>query len=369
MNIYINRETLLGPLQLISGVVERRQALPILANVLVRMENGRLQFTATDMEVELSAALDGIKGEDGEITIPARKFIDIVKALQNDADIQLMTADSQVKIKSGRSRFSLGTLPASDFPQADPVPAVRAIRLKASELKRLITKTQFAMAQQDVRYYLNGLLLETEGTRVRAVATDGHRLAVCEAAGSDDAGDDNYQIIVPRKAIQELVRMLGDSQETIELTVGKLALQAQVGSIRLTSKLVDGRFPDYTRVIPDEAVSVNKALADRELLRQGLQRAAILSNEKYRAVRLGLGKGLLTIMAHNPEQEQAEEEIEVEYDGEELEIGFNVTYLIDALNAIGTETVEIALSDSNSSSLLRAPEETDCQYVIMPMRL
>ncbi len=369
MKIYINRDALLKPLQIVSGAVERRHTLPILGNVLIQALDGEVSFVATDMEVELVARTRDVRCDAGEATVPARKLMDICRALPSEAEVEMEVSEGRARIRSGRSRFSLATLPASDFPSTEVVGEEGGFALPGHVLKGLLEHTQFAMAQQDVRYYLNGLLLESRGPGLRAVATDGHRLALCEVPVDGEALGEGVQIIVPRKGVLELVRLLADSAEVVKVTVGSQAVQVVVGDVRLTSKLVDGRFPDYERVVPDAEACDKHVVADREALRQGLQRAAILANEKYRAVRVSLSDGLLRVLAHNPEQEEAEEEVEVTYAGGALEIGFNVSYLIDALSAIGGHQVRLDLSDGNSSCLIRSVEGSACEYVVMPMRL
>jgi len=325
-----------------------------------------LALTATDLEVELVARTAAEKTEvPGEITVPGRKLLDICKALPDKAGLQVQLDGDRLVLKSGRSRFVLSTLPAAEFPVVEDVQAVYSLRLAQDELRRLVEKTAFAMAQQDVRYYLNGLLLETSKKFVRAVATDGHRLALSELPiGDQKAGA--HQVIIPRKGVLELQRLLGTAGE-VELAVGTNHIRANLGEIRFTSKLIDGRFPDYERVIPK--TDKNRLVADRESLRQSLQRAAILSNEKYRGIRLELGDGMLRIQANNPDQEEARDEVEVEYGGEAMEVGFNVNYLLDALAALESETVEVGFVDPNSSCLISAPNTGGSRYVVMPMRL
>jgi DNA polymerase-3 subunit beta len=366
MKFTVNRETLLKPLQQVIGVVERRQTLPVLGNLLVVAGNDGLQITATDLEVEIQSRVTIETQEAGEITLPARKLVDICKALPENASIQLSIKDQKAQIRSGKSRFTLTTLPAADFPLVEPLEGDCRFTLSQSRLKELIERTQFSMAQQDVRYYLNGLLLEIANTRLRAVATDGHRLALCDMP-ADVKVSEPRQVIVPRKGIQELMRLLESSDETVQIDVGTNHIGISNATIRFTSKLVDGRFPDYDRVVPKGGDKL--VVADRELLRQALSRTSILSNEKYRGIRLNLEKNNIKIQAHNPEQEEADEEFEVEYEGSGLEIGFNVTYLLDVLSSIRSEKVEITLSDSNSSCLVREPGSEQYRYVVMPMRL
>jgi DNA polymerase-3 subunit beta len=370
MKLSVQRDTLLKPLQAVQGVVERRQTLPILTNVLVTVREGQLEVTATDMELELVArtSIDG--GEPGEITLPARKLVDICRSLPSDAMVDVSVDGDKAIVRSGRSRFTLSTLPASEYPSADSVDPTFSVEVSRDALKRLIELTHFAMAQQDVRYYLNGLLVEIEGDTVRAVATDGHRLAVCELRLDEAVGDGGSSIILPRKGVGELLRLLGGADGTVQLALGGNALQASFGDVRLTSKLIDGKFPDYQRVIPVEENCDKRIEVDRETVRQALSRASILSNDKYRAVRLTLEAGLLRVVANNPEQEEAQEEIPIEYEGEGLEIGFNVSYLIDALAAVPTVTARLLLTDASSSCLVTPVDGEDaCRFVVMPMRL
>jgi len=364
-----DREQLLKPLQMVQGVVERRQTLPILSNVLVEGREDGLSLTATDMEVELVARLPLAGVEPGEATVPARKLIDICRALPQDAKVSFSADDGKATIRAGKSRFTLATLPAADYPSTDALEDDMRIRVEQRALKSLIELTHFAVAHQDVRYYLNGLLLEVSDGKLVAVATDGHRLALAEMEADVSVSDGPRQLIVPRKGVGELLRLLGPSEEPVELVLGSGAIQARLGDARLTSKLIDGRFPDYDRVIPDAETCDKVVAVDREMLRQGLARASILSNEKYRAIRLSLEPGVLRLMANNPDQEQAEDEVEVEYEGDPLEVGFNVSYLIDALNALPTERVHLYLSDPSSSCLLQPAGRDDCRYVVMPMRL
>jgi len=365
MKVTAEREKLLGPLQAVIGVVERRQTMPVLANVLLGVRNGQLSITATDLEVELVASTEVAVQEAGDITVPGRKLLDILRALPEKLSVSLAVEGEKVVIKAARSRFSLSTLPASEFPVIDDINAQQTVQVPRKELQRLLEKTHFSMAQQDVRYYLNGMLLEIDGLMLRAVATDGHRLALCETALAAKAKS-SQQVIVPRKGVLELQRVLND-EGVADLAIGTNHVRAQIGDVRFTSKLIDGRFPEYSRVIPASPASAIRA--DRDILRQALQRTAILSNEKYRGIRVTVKKNLVTVQAHNPEQEEAEEEIEVGYEGAELEVGFNVNYLLDALAAIDGQEVELGLTDSNSSCLIRSPGQAAARYVVMPMRL
>lgn len=365
MKLTAEREKLLAPLQAVIGVVERRQTMPVLANVLLGVRDDRLSITATDLEVELVAATDVTVQDAGDITVPGRKFLDILRALPEKVSVSLGLEGEKVVIKAGRSRFSLATLPATEFPVIDDINAQQIIQVPRKELLRLLEKTHFSMAQQDVRYYLNGMLLEIDAAMLRAVATDGHRLALCECVLAMKPKT-AQQVIVPRKGVLELQRVLTE-EGTADLAIGTNHVRAQIGDVRFTSKLIDGRFPEYARVIP--AAATNAIRADRDTLRQALQRTAILSNEKYRGIRITVKGSALTVQAHNPEQEEAEEEIEVSYTGSDLEVGFNVNYLLDALAAIDGQEVELGLTDSNSSCLIRSPGNGSARYVVMPMRL
>jgi DNA polymerase III subunit beta len=365
MKFSAERETILAPLQAVIGVVERRQTMPILANVLVVGRGEQLSITATDLEVELVARTTVTLQQGGEVTLPGRKLLDIVRALPEKTQVSVSIEAERATVRSGKSRFTLATLPASDFPTVEDIRAQRTLTIAQPALKRLLDKTHFSMAQQDVRYYLNGMLLESDGKSLRTVATDGHRLAFCESA-LDSESASSQQVIVPRKGVLELQRLLGN-EGNVELAIGTNHIRAQIGDIRFTSKLIDGRFPEYGRVIP--ASPPKKILADRDILRAALQRTAILSNEKYRGVRLAVKSGVLTLQSHNPEQEEAEEELEIAYSGDELEIGFNVNYLLDALAAIDAGQVELGLTDANSSCLVSASSTPQAKYVVMPMRL
>ena len=366
MKFNINRDVLLPVLQTVSGVVDRRQTLPILSNLLLNIDSGSLSITATDMEVELIVAIDLQMEQTGELTLPARKLLDICRALPQEAILQFEVKNDRVLIKSGKSRFTLASLPAQEYPVIDITENIASFRIKQKELEKLLENTQFAMAQQDVRYYLNGLLLELTSNKIRAVATDGHRLALDEVDIQLEMNEP-IQIIVPRKGITELTRLLQDNDNEIDIQISTNHIRVKNENTCFTSKLIDGRFPDYQRVIPE--LSETPVLADREELRNSLTRASILSNEKYRGVRIIFDSNSLRALAHNPEQEEAEEELEVEYSGAEIEIGFNVSYLLDTLSIIKSEKVKLSVLDPNSSCLLLPENDSRCQYVVMPMRL
>lgn len=365
MKFSAERDAILSPLQAVTGVVEKRQAMPMLANVLLVGKDGTLRVTATDLEVELSASGNVDLQEAGEITVPGRKLLDIVKALPEKAIINFSLEGERAILRSGKSRFTLTTLAATDFPTVENIEIKQNVTLPQSELKLLLEKTHFSMAQQDVRYYLNGLLFELADQQLRLVATDGHRLALAEAKLNEPVVS-GLQVILPRKGVLELQRILGN-QGDVQVSIGSSHMSVSIDGIRFTSKLIDGRFPDYTRVIPQEPSRI--VGSSRVALRTALQRAAILSNEKYRGIRLTLKAGTLVMQAHNPEQEEAEEELEVTYVGENMEIGFNVNYLMEALAAVDGEMVELGFTDGNSSCLVKAPGPGRTRYVVMPMRL
>ncbi len=369
MKFSVDRETFLKPIQAVQGVVERRQTLPILANVLLSVHEGKLQVTATDMELELVASAELPGAEGGDVTVPARKLGDICRALPANAQIEFKLDGDRAIVRSGRSRFTLSTLSASEYPSTEQMEGDVRITVGQGALKRLIELTHFAMAHQDVRYYLNGLLFEISARRLRAVATDGHRLAIAELEIEAEIGEEPLSIIVPRKGVGELMRLLSSEDDEVVLVVGSNAVQIELPDVRFTSKLIDGKFPDYDRVIPRAEESDKQITVDRESLRQTLARASILSNDKYRAIRLILDTNVLRVVANNPEQEEAEDEVAVDYEGESLEVGFNVSYLIDALGALPGDTATVYLTDASSSCLITPEGEQDCRFVVMPMRL
>lgn len=366
MKFTIERSHLIKPLQQVSGSLGGRATLPILGNILLQVEDNRLSMTATDLEVELISrvALEG-ECEAGSITVPARKFLDICRGLSDDALITVILEGDRVQLRSGRSRFSLTTLPASDFPNIEDWQSDVEISLSQETLRSLIDKTQFSMANQDVRYYLNGMLFEIDGTTLRTVATDGHRMAVALATLDQEYAP--TQIIVPRKGVLELVKLLDAPEQSVILQIGSANLRAEVNNFVFTSKLVDGRFPDYRRVLPK---NTNKTLeAGCDELRQAFSRAAILSNEKFRGVRVNLASEEMRITANNPEQEEAEENLDVSFSGDPIEIGFNVSYILDVLNTLRCDSVRISMSDANASALIENAQDDSAMYVVMPIRL
>jgi DNA polymerase III subunit beta len=366
MRFSIQREALLRRLQQVVGVVERRQTLPVLANLLVNVDAQGVALTGTDLEVEMVARTEADNLEAGEVTIPARKLFDICRALPDGCTIKFEQTGERVLVNAGRSRFTLATLPATEFPVIENIELVERVSLSEATLKSLMERTSFAMAHQDVRYYLNGMLLDLREHSLRCVATDGHRLALAETK-VDSKISAARQIIVPRKGVIELQGLFETGEGVVELEFGRNHLRVRRGGVTFTSKLIDGRFPDYEAVVPigaDKEVRVN-----RDELRAALQRAAILSNEKYRGVKLEVSPNKLRIVAHNPEQEEAVEEVEAKTGVADLSVGFNVNYLLDALGALTGDEVLLCLRDGQSSCLIRKPDSDDTRHVIMPLRL
>jgi len=362
------REQLLKPLQLVSGVVEKRQTLAVLSNVLLEVEGSQLSLTGTDLEVELIGRVAlSEPATDGLITVPAKKFLDIVRSLPDDAIIRVHQQDDKVLVTSGRSKFTLSCLSAGEFPNVEQDSGSDNFEMPQKVLAQLIGATAFAMAQQDVRYYLNGMSLELNQSMVRTVATDGHRLAMSSRHVEDLNVPERKQVIVPRKGILELNRLLADDQQMVQLYIGATHLRATTADFTFTTKLVDGKFPDYDRVIPRGGDK--EMVGDRQVMKSIFSRAAILSNEKYRGVRMTLSQGNLVVKANNPEQEEAEVAVEVDYDGPDLEVGFNVSYLLDVMNVIHGDQVRFILADANSSALLTDFDDDASAYVVMPMRL
>jgi len=366
MKLRLQRDTLLKPLQAVGNIVERRPSLAILSNILIQVSDGTMVLTGTDLEIEMVTRLTIDNNEVDEITLPGKKFLDICKALPENAEIELSSSNDRCIIKSGRSRFTLSTLPASEFPNIEAVTSPFEFTLTQKEFKNLIENTQFCMAQQDVRYYLNGLLLEISADRLSAVATDGHRLAISDLTGTFDVTE-TRQIILPKKGVNELARLLEDSDEPLTIKLSENHIRIELQDVSFTSKLIDGKFPDYQQVIPKDCEK--KIICDREQLRQAFMRASVLSNEKYRGILLQFASGMLHATVHNPEQEEAEEQIEIEYDGEAFEIGFNVAYFQEALSAIEEKQVVLNMTDTNHSCLVFGENNKNNRYVIMPMRL
>ena len=367
MKFEIQRESIVKPLQMVSGVVEKKQTLPILSNILLNLERNKLTITATDLEMEVIATTPLISNETGAITVPVRKFFDTCKTLEEGSQVKFSLDGEKAILSSNKTRFRLTTLPAKDFPVIDTKSLLFKFNIPQKELKRLVDKTSFAMAFQDVRYYLNGLLIEIDKNSVKAVATDGHRLAVCKYEQEVNDIAETRNVIIPRKAILEISRLLEDTEEVVEVSIGENFIRLTLDDLIFTSKLVDGQYPNYQSVIP--AACEKQIISQKNLIKQCLIRTSILSNEKYRGIKLDISNDVLKASANNPEQEEAQDEIPIEYQGERLEIGFNVNYLLDAISAIDTDNVSIGINDSNGSTLIKAVDSEDCMYVVMPMRL
>ena len=361
------KENILKPLQIVIGIVERKQTLPILSNVLIEKEPGKIRFTATDLEIQITTTIES-KSEGSEIsniTLGGKKLQEILRILPDQSKIAIETKENKAIIKANKSKFSLQTLPAQDFPKLKNLLQDQIkIALQQSLLKSLLLSVQYAMAQQDVRYYLNGVLLIIEGNNLKVVATDGHRLAF--NAGVIDGNYEKQEIIIPRKAVTELCKLLGDTNENVEIEFSTQQVKVAFSGIDLISKVIDGKFPDYERVIPKYS---NHLSIDRVMIQQALQRAAILSNEKFRGVRFVLTEKNLSIISSNSEHEEAQVEIETDYHGDAIDIGFNVNYLMDGLNNISSEAGTFSFGDPNSSILITTPENKEFRYVVMPMRI
>ena len=365
--IKTHRDTLLAPLQSVSGIVERRHTLPILSNVLLEKHGDRLTLLATDIEIQITTATDGAGGEgDGAVTVGARKLQEILRSLPEKTEVSLVLEDKRLQVRAGKSKFSLQTLPADDFPRMTITEGeTKEFQLSQKAFRQLLGKTQYSMAAQDVRYYLNGLMLLVEGKELRAVATDGHRLAY--ASVEIEADLPRQELILPRKTVLELNRLLVDNDEPLKITLASNQIRFAFGSVVLVSKLIDGKFPDYERVVP--ATLRNHMTVGRQALMQAMTRAAILTNEKFRGVRVVLSENSLKLIAANAEQEEAQDEIEVNYTGEPIDVGFNVGYLLDVLNNVAADEVQWSFNDANSSALISLPGNDRFKYVVIPMRI
>lgn len=367
MQIKINREVLLKPLNNVTGIVERRHTLPILSNLLLNLSAQEMHLTATDLEMQISLKMQtDIQGE-LSTTISAKKLLDICRSLPENTAIEMISQDNRMTLKAGKSRFNLQTLPAADYPLMTKASGDNHhFSISQSELKRLLKQVEFAMAQQDIRYYLNGLLLEVNGNTLHVVGTDGHRLSYTST--TLDMNFEKTEVIIPRKTVLELTKLLDDQSDSpvvVNLLNGQVSFE--FGDIQLISKVIDGKFPDYNRVIPNG--HQNTFLVHRQQMLSSLQRASILSNEKYRSIRMVISQGLLKLISNNTEQEEAEEELDIDYTNTPLDIGFNVTYLIDVLNHLNDEHIQFAFADANSSCLITANSDDQYKYVVMPMRI
>jgi DNA polymerase-3 subunit beta len=366
MNIKINRDVLLKPLSNVVSIVEKRQALPILSNLLLVGNENQLTFTATDLEMQTSLSIETKIDSNFEITISAKKLFDITRALPEGSELEFQINESRVNVKAGKSKFNLQTLPAKDYPilkQGDSESISFDISQKA--LKGLLKQVDFAMAQQDIRYYLNGLLFEIQGQKLNIVGTDGHRLSFTSSKLNQSY--EKKDVIIPRKTIMELIKLLEDDDDSVAIQILNQQVTFKFKNINLITKVIDGKFPDYHRVIPQGYE--NGFLINRQSLLSAMQRASILSNEKYRGIRMVISENNMKLITTNSEQEEAQEDIEVIYNNEQIDIGFNVTYLIDVLSNIQYEQLNFLFKDSNSSCLVTIPNNDDYKYVVMPMRI
>lgn len=366
MNIQINRETLLKPLTAVTSIVEKRHTLPILSNLLLEAKQNKIHLTATDLEMQISLSIASAANGDFSTTISAKKLLDICRSLPDSSDINMTTSDSRITLKAGKSRFNLQTLPAADYPVMTKTHSESTlVTIAQRQLKELLKQVEFAMAQQDIRYYLNGLLFEVIANRLNIVGTDGHRLSFTSTELKQNY--EKQEVILPRKTVIELIKLLDDSEEDVEIEIAKNQVNFSFSDIKLISKVIDGKFPDYNRVIPTG--HQNTFLIDRLNVLLAMQRASILSNEKYRGIRMVLSNNNLKLISTNSDQEEAEEELEITYNGDDLDIGFNVTYLIDVLNNTNSDQVIFSFADANSSCLITIPNNVDYKYVVMPMRI
>ena len=362
------RDGLLKPLQAVSGIVERRHTLPILSNVLVENSGGKLAVTATDLEIQITAVSDIAlpEGEAQSVTLPARKLQDLLRALPEESMLNIDSQPSKVVLRAGKSRFNLQSMPAADYPRVTASQdKQQTVQVAQRQLRALFGLVAFAMAQQDIRYYLNGLLLVIDKGTMIAVATDGHRLSYASLGLEGEYA--RQEVILPRKTVLELAKLLGDTDDPATIDILTNQIRFQFGSIELVSMVIDGKFPDYNRVIP--AGYARQITIDRNVLLHALQRAAILSNEKFRGVRLVLANDSLKIICTNSDQEEAEEELEVQHSGDPLDVGFNINYLLDVLMNLGASEVTFSFGDANTSALVTMPERSDYKYVVMPMRI
>ena len=368
MKVKLCREVLLAPLIMTNHIVARQQTLPILNNILFSLKNSRLKITVTDLEIELTTEIFVDTEHDITFTLPARKLTDICKALPNDVEIDLEIKENQIILRSGQGRYTMTTLPADDYPRIVPDTVENTLTISQTILHYFINKTAFAMAQQDVRYYLNGLLLDIQSNKIVAVATDGHRLSIAEATIEHNIVD-QMQIILPRKAIIELSRLLGKEEETIQINFSHHYFRIISGNKNFVTKLIDGKFPDYENIMPAKNESTASLKIDKELLQQVLIRTSVLSNEKFCSTRFQIEKNNLYIKVNNSDNYEAEENLIVDYIGKPLEIGFNATYILDILKVIESKDIEILLTSSDTSVLIKSTDRADYCYIVMPMRL
>jgi DNA polymerase-3 subunit beta len=366
MNIQINRETLLKPLTSVTSIVEKRHTLPILSNLLLELKQNKIHLTATDLEMQISITVDSVTSGDFSTTLSAKKLLDICRSLPDKAEINMSTTESRITLKAAKSRFNLQTLPAADYPVMTKTQTNSTLVVLAQrELKDLLKQVEFAMAQQDIRYYLNGLLFEIAANKLNIVGTDGHRLSFTSTELKQNY--EKQDVILPRKTVVELIKLLDDSDDEVQIELASNQVNFSFANLKLISKVIDGKFPDYNRVIP--IGHQNTFSVERLNVLLAMQRASILSNEKYRGIRMVLSNNNLKLISTNSDQEEAEEEMEISYTGDALDIGFNVTYLIDVLNNTNSDQTNFSFADANSSCLITIPNNPNYKYVVMPMRI
>ncbi|MCK4842483.1 MAG: DNA polymerase III subunit beta [Methylococcales bacterium] len=366
MNFIINREQLLTPLQQIVSVIEKRQTMPILSNVLLSVNDNILVLTGTDLEIQLISKINLDSATDGEITVPARKFLDIVRLLPNEAEIKIELFDDKVKLTSGRSRFSLSTLPGDNYPEFSESELENQFLINAGKMKKALDKTIFCMANQDVRYYLNGLLFHISNSKLKLVASDGHRLSIYE----DDIGEaTGYEarIILPRKGVIELTRLLDDEEAELNIQFSNSNIRIYIKDLVFSAKLVDAKYPDFSKVF--DQPFFNQIHIQKNILKDALTRVSILANEKFKGVSCEISNGLLRLNSHNPEHDEAEEELVIEYQGESLTIAFNSQYLLDAVSNLDSELAVLTIASNLSSCFVEEPEQQLYKFIVMPMRL
>ena len=366
MNFIINREQLLFPLQQIVSVIEKRQTMPILSNVLLVVNENGLVLTGTDLEIQLIAQVNLDSFEIGEITVPARKFLDIVRLLPNEAEIKIELLNDKMKITSGRSRFSLSTLSADSYPEFSESELENQFLINAGKMKKALDKTVFCMANQDVRYYLNGLLLHISNSKLKLVASDGHRLSIYEDNIGEATGYE-ARIILPRKGVLELTRLLDDEEAELNIQFSNSNIRIHVKNLIFSAKLVDAKYPDFSKVF--EQSFFNQIQIQRQLLKDALTRVAILANEKFKGITFNVSDGLLKLNSHNPEHDEADEELIIEYKGEPLSIAFNSQYLLDAVSNLDSELAVLTIASNASSCFVEEPEQQAYKFIVMPMRL
>lgn len=366
MNFIINREQLLPSLQQIVSVIEKRQTMPILSNILMVITENELVLTGTDLEIQLISKINLKTNDVGKVTVPARKFLDIVRLLANDAEIKIELKDDKIKISSGRSRFSLSTLPAENYPEFSESELDHQFLINAGTLKKSLDKTIFCMANQDVRYYLNGLSLHISNSKLKLVTSDGHRLSIYEEDIGQATGYE-ARVILPRKGVVELARLLDDPEAEINVQFSTSNIRIYYKELVYSAKLVDAKYPDFSKVF--DQPFFNQIHIQKHLLKDALTRVAILANEKFKGVTCDFSNGLLKLSSHNPEHDEAEEELVIEYEGEELSIAFNSQYLLDAVSNLDSELAVLTIASNASSCFIEEPEQQAYKFIVMPMRL